>query len=104
MEYPGWRYFMILEQTVDIPPTRKLFIDVPPEIPTGKAVITIIPAFEAAARSGMEHAEDIWDRNRANPEKLKAILQKLQGSLCENSFVGLDGVEYQRKVRDEWDN
>jgi hypothetical protein len=37
---------MTIEQTVDIPADRRLYIDVPPYIPEGKATITfsIVPA------------------------------------------------------------
>ena len=36
---------MTIEQTVEIPPTRRIFLDLPPELPTGKAKIeyTITP-------------------------------------------------------------
>ena len=35
---------MTLEQTVEIPANRRLIIDVPPEVPEGKAVIIFKPA------------------------------------------------------------
>ena len=36
---------MIMEQTVDVPASRRIFLDLPPELPTGKAKIefTITP-------------------------------------------------------------
>ena len=48
-------------------------------------------------------AEKIWAYNRAHPEKVRATLQRLKGSLPSSAFGGLDGVAYQRNVRDEWD-
>jgi hypothetical protein len=51
----------------------------------------------------MENAEEIWTWNRMHGEELREKLQKLRGCLSANSFDGLDGVTYQRKVRDEWD-
>ena len=36
---------MTIEQTVEVPPSRRIFLDLPPELPTGKARIefTITP-------------------------------------------------------------
>ena len=48
-------------------------------------------------------AEKIWAYNRAHPEEVRATLQRLKGSLPPSAFSGLDGVTYQRRVRDEWD-
>ncbi|GHV88707.1 hypothetical protein AGMMS50267_10670 [Spirochaetia bacterium] len=47
--------------------------------------------------------EEIWTWNHTHGEELRAKLQKLRGSLSAGAFGGLDGVTYQRKVRDEWD-
>ena len=92
---------MRIEQTVEIPSSRRLFIDVPPEVPVGKVTLTFTPA---SANKDLESAEAIWASNRAHPEEVKAKLHALQGCLGENAFGGMDGVEYQRKVREEWDN
>jgi len=92
---------MGIEQTVEIPSNRRLFIDVPPEVPLGKTVLTFTPA---SVYKDLESAEAIWAANRANPEELKARLHALQGCLGENAFGGMDGVAYQLKVREEWDN
>jgi hypothetical protein len=92
---------MRIEQTVEIPSNRRLFIDVPPEVPVGKAILTFTPA---SANKDMEFAGAIWAASRARPEELKAKLHNLHGSLGKNAFGGMDGVAYQRKVREEWDN
>jgi hypothetical protein len=34
---------MIIEQTVEIPADRRLVLDVPPEIPTGRVILTFSP-------------------------------------------------------------
>ena len=91
---------MIVEQTVEIPPSRQLLVKVPPEVPLGKVILTFTPA---PANKDREYAEKIWTYNRTHPEEFKAKLQKLRGSLDNNSFLGLDGLEYQKKVREEWD-
>ena len=92
---------MKIEQTVEIPSDRRLFVDVPPEVPVGKVILTFTPA---TANKDLESAEAIWAANRAHPEELKAKLHALQGCLGENAFGGIDAVAYQRKVREEWDD
>ncbi|MCL2008536.1 MAG: hypothetical protein FWG77_10675 [Treponema sp.] len=37
---------MTITQTVEIPADRKLTITVPPEVPTGKVILTFMPAEE----------------------------------------------------------
>ena len=80
---------MIVEQIVEIPPNRQLLVKVPTEIPLGKAILTFTPA---PVISG------------TNESDIKVKLQKLQGCLSNSAFYGLNGVEYQQKVREEWDN
>jgi len=92
---------MMLEQTVEIPPSRRLFVDVPSEVPVGKAILAFIPL---SVSKDLKNAGEIWAVNRNNPEELKARLQNLQGSLGKTAYGGMDGTAYQRKVRDEWDN
>jgi len=92
---------MIVEQTVEIPIDHRLFINVPLDVPAGKAVLTFSSYFE---NKDMEYAEKIWDNINANPEELKASLKNLQGSLGKDAFGGLDGIEYQHKIREEWDD
>ena len=48
---------MSITQTVDIPASHKLVIDVPPEIPVGKAVITFTPA-PKTADDGSDHVRE----------------------------------------------
>ncbi|GHV37760.1 hypothetical protein AGMMS49546_06590 [Spirochaetia bacterium] len=91
---------MTIEQTVDIPASHRLTIDVPRDIPTGPVILTFTPA---RVDTAMEDAGNIWTWNRTHGEELRAKLQKLRGSLSASAFGGLDGVTYQRKVRDEWD-
>ena len=92
---------MRLEQTVEIPPSHRLFVDVPPEVPAGKAILTFTPL---SVSKDLKYAGEIWAVNRDHPEELKARLQNLQGSLGKTAYGGMDGIEYQRKVREEWAN
>ena len=92
---------MSLEQTVEIPPSHRLFVDVPPEVPVGKAILTFTPL---SVGKDLKYAGEIWTANRDRPEELKTTLQNLQGSLGKTAYGGMDGTEYQRKVREEWAN
>jgi len=92
---------MSLEQTVEIPPSHRLFVDVPPEIPAGKAILTFTPV---SVSKDLKYAGEIWAVNRDHPEELKAKLRNLQGSLGKTAYGGMDGTAYQRKVREEWNN
>ena len=85
---------MTIEQTVEIPPSRQLFIDVPPEIPFGIAILTLTP---------VPTIVDIKNEQSCQ-EEIREKLQKLKGSLGKNAFGALDGLEYQYKVRKEWDD
>jgi hypothetical protein len=78
---------MRIEQTVEIPSSRCLLVDVPPEVPVGKAILTFTSAF---VNKDFESAEAIWAANRAHPEELKAKLHALQGCLGENAFGGME--------------
>ncbi|MDR2716886.1 MAG: hypothetical protein LBB89_02325 [Treponema sp.] len=76
-------------------------IDVPPEIPAEEVIFSYTPV---SADKDLVCAERVWDYNCTHTEELKTKLKRLQGSLGENAFDGLDGVAYQHKVRDEWDD
>jgi hypothetical protein len=45
---------MTIEQTIDVPASRRLILDVPPEIPTGKVILTFTPAKEANPNESLE--------------------------------------------------
>ena len=92
---------MKIEQTIEIPPNRRLFVDVPPEVPMRKVILTFTPT---SVNKDLESAEAIWAANRAHPEELRNKLHALYGCLGKDAFGGMDGVTYQRKVREEWDN
>jgi hypothetical protein len=76
---------MIIEQTVEIPASHRLFIDVPPEVPAGRAIIAFTPA--PAERAG-------------NPGR-KQVSRHFGRLKNSKAFAG-DPVEIQRQMRDEW--
>ena len=91
---------MTIEQTVEIPTSRRLFVDVPPEVPAGKAVLTLTAI---SASDDLRYARKIWHSNSVHQEDMKGNLEKLRASLGQSAFGALDGVAYQHKVRKEWD-
>ena len=95
---------MIVEQTIEIPPNHRVFLDVPPEVPAGRTKLTFTPAIAASASTEREYISGIWADNSARTEELRMKLQNLQGSLGKNAFGGLDGIAYQNKVRKEWED
>ena len=79
---------MSVTQTVEIPADHRLTIDVPREIPAGKAVLTFTPA------SVQKSAEKAADPARKPISEYFGIL---------SPGVYGDGAAYQRNIRDEWD-
>ena len=82
---------MTITQTVDIPANHQLIIEVPHEVPEGKAVITFTLA----------QARESTDRRSDASPNYKPISQYF-GILSPDTYG--DGVAYQRKLRDEWDD
>jgi hypothetical protein len=90
---------MIVEQAVEIPTNRRLYIDVPPEVPAGKAILTFTPA---SVYKDIESAKAILTYNSIHSEETKNKLNNLRGILGKDAFGGMDGITYQRKAREEW--
>jgi len=76
---------MTIEQTIEVPASHRLTIDIPREIPTGRTIIAFTPAIRTQTVS----------TNR------KPISEYF-GILSPETYG--DGVAYQRKLRDEWDD
>ena len=74
---------MSITQTVDIPPSRRLTIDVPHEVPVGRTILTFTPAQSDNAASNRKPISWYF------------------GILSPDTYG--DGVAYQRTLRDEWD-
>ncbi|MCL2380062.1 MAG: hypothetical protein FWC64_00545 [Treponema sp.] len=77
---------MIVKQTVEIPPDRRLIITVPSEVPAGKTILTFTPAHDSL---------------RVASHSRKPISGYF-GILSPQTYG--DGVAYQRQLRDEWDD
>ena len=94
---------MSITQTVEIPDNHRLVIDVPREVPAGRAEIVYFPAVGVerplpghTART-VEEALQIAAEKAANPNR-KPISHYF-GILSPETYG--DGVAYQRAVRDE---
>ena len=92
---------MTITQTVDIPDSHRLTIDVPPEVPAGPVILTFTPA--AAPLPGrtartVEEALQMAAEKAADPNR-KPISHYF-GILSPETYG--DGVAYQKAIRDEW--
>ena len=84
-------------------------IDVPREVPAGPVVLTFTPKSEVPAETGaesklppsysVEEAIKIAGQRRHDPNRKP--LSHYFGILSPDAYG--DGVAYQRKLRDEWD-
>jgi hypothetical protein len=107
---------MTIQQTVEIPASHRLTIDVPQEVPTGKATITYSPDPESgqAVPAGrrkipdelvaiVQEAARRAERERTDPA-YRAEIAEIYRKCQEGGpiFGGMDGMEYQRRMRDEW--
>jgi hypothetical protein len=73
---------MIIEQTIEIPASHRIFIDLPQELPVGKAKVEFNITPETAVN--------------------RTPISRYFGILSPATYG--DGVAYQRKLRDEWDD
>ncbi|MCL2721847.1 MAG: hypothetical protein FWD47_10985 [Treponema sp.] len=78
-------------------PIVNIYIDVSPEVPAGKVILTFIPA---SVHKDLESAKAILTENNSNLEELKNTIKNLNGSLGKSAFGGMDGTAYQRQVRE----
>ena len=78
---------MTVEQTIEIPASRRITLDVPPQIPAGRTIISFTLA-------------SVQRTQTASPTR-KPISEYF-GILSPGVYG--DGVTYQRNLRDEWDD
>jgi hypothetical protein len=118
-----------IQQTVEIPADRHLVLDLPPNVPSGQMNMLLVFSHEEAAERPAEKPavpEDdalrrVLSHKFPTIEELKAeaarkaaeqqayfeatgrdMLKDIIDSFETTPFEGIDGVEYQRSMRDEW--
>ena len=68
---------MTITQTVEIPANRRLTIEVPPDVPTGRAILTFAPATETDAVEECpecaKHRDPVTGELRFNAETMAAL-------------------------------
>jgi len=67
---------MTIEQTIEIPVDHRIFLDLPPELPVGKAKVTVTLQTEKPAANGYEAAAN-----------LRGLAQKMGSTLTVERFL-----------------
>jgi hypothetical protein len=94
---------MSVTQTIDIPASHRLTIDVPQEVPAGRTIIVFKPAAESSACQGRQAcmtAQEAMDRGlgfgggpRIDPaeavERCCGIMQRLGFSFSSDDFLAM---------------
>jgi hypothetical protein len=91
---------MTIEQTIEIPASRRITIDIPPEIPTGRTIIAFTPVPKPGSNPRTAEEALIMAKERASDPNRKPISRHFGK---HKGIFGGDGVAYQRAIRDEWD-
>jgi hypothetical protein len=102
---------MTIQQTIDIPADRRLYLELPETVPSGKCDLRLIftptrsiQKLDPSTEKMLNDAEKTWAYTRAHPEEVRNELRALRGCTKGSpAWGGLDGVTYKRKIRDEWD-
>jgi hypothetical protein len=94
---------MAIEQTVDIPASYRLTIDVPREVPAGRVVLRFTPVDSGAAFPAIgelkRQAAEKTARRKAEGRK---PFEGLTGVLKDSPALAGDPVEIVRAWRDGW--
>jgi hypothetical protein len=93
---------MTIEQTIEIPVDHRLTIEVPPEIPAGRAILTFTPAGETRPR------RRLTERQKAAIEKCwgiaKGILSSDESLEMRREDFELEEAKYRRLFPEDGGN
>jgi hypothetical protein len=94
---------MTIEQIIEIPSDRKIFLEVPRTIPAGKTILRFTPVstFGVAENSPRTTQEALQMAEAKAADPNRKPLSRHFGTL-KGLWDG-DEVAYQRNLRDEWD-
>jgi len=67
---------MTITQTVEIPANRQIFLNLPPELPLGKAKVTVTPQIETPS-----------DRAYETATKLRGLAKKMGSTMTVERFL-----------------
>jgi hypothetical protein len=87
---------MTITQTVEIPASHRLVVDVPREIPAGPVVLAFTPAADKMSVDQGFADQEVGTKSNRKP------ISCFFGTISPETYG--DGVAYQRKIRDEWDD
>ncbi|GMO62365.1 MAG: hypothetical protein Ta2A_08930 [Treponemataceae bacterium] len=107
---------MTIQQTIDIPESREVRFTLPDTVPSGKSYVTVTftPAeaqndstFSSGVPSTFPSIEELRQQAEQKAAERKASgrnpFEELRASMNGRRFMGgVDGLEYQRSIRDEW--
>ena len=100
-----------IRKTVDIHADRRLYLELPQDTPTGSAEVIVRVQVNAAPQADefspfptMEELDKkAHEQYLAWKDSGKDPLIELRDSLNGRQIFGVDGVAYQRSIRDEWE-
>jgi len=89
---------MTIEQTVTIPYDRRLTIEIPRELPVGKARATLTLIYDEE----QELSKETHGASQQHSTTSRTPISRYFGIISEDTYG--DGVAFQRKLRDEWND
>jgi hypothetical protein len=102
-----------IQEIVDIPASRQVSFTLPQTVPVGAASVTVSIDSPAPQKTAAEIAREMWDSlptiedcledaRKKTEERLRTGVDPLEEFRGSGIFGGVDGVTYQRSIRDEW--
>jgi hypothetical protein len=82
-----WRSFITIEQTIDIPASHRLTLEVPQEVPEGKAKVAFTPLSDAAGENFVPHKPGvIFSPGKKTRFTTEEALERLQAMFADSKF------------------